>query len=234
MTATCIVLNGTSCSGKSSIAAVLQELWPRPLQVTGIDTFLASQSARFFASDGRVVAGFSWIPVTIDRRPAFDVEPGPLGLGMIKASHAYWGACAAAGLDQVIDDVWLVPDQPAGLQDALGAAACGSSGAQVDIHPGKGAMVSEVRAETGGPNRTPRSEIRPAVSSNRKKEPVLLLDLSTSMNWGAADEYGPEWPDPGSRRAIVIEALHGLVRVLEREDSEAAAEQASSSDERGA
>src|SRR5690349_23218860 len=26
------------------------------------------------------------------------------------------------------------------------------------------------------------------------------------MNWGAADEYGPEWPDPGSRRAIVIEA----------------------------
>jgi len=94
-------------------------------------------------------------------------------------------------------------------------------------------MVGEARAETGGPNRTPRSEIRPAVSANRKKEPVLLLDLSTSMNWGAADEYGPEWPDPGSRRAIVIEALHGLVRVLEREDSEAAAEQAGGSDELG-
>ena len=77
-------------------------------------------------------------------------------------------------------------------------------------------MVSEPTAETGGPNRTPRSEIRPAVSASRKKEPVLLLDLSTSMNWGAADEYGPEWPDPGSRRAIVIEALHGLVRVLEQ------------------
>jgi len=97
----------------------------------------------------------------------------------------------------------------------------------------EGTMVSEARAETGGPNRTPRSEIRPAVSSNRTKEPVLLLDLSTSMNWGAADEYGPEWPDPGSRRAIVIAALHGLVRVLEREDSEAAAEQASGSDELG-
>jgi chloramphenicol 3-O phosphotransferase len=122
MTATCIVLNGTSCSGKSSIAAVLQELWPRPLQVTGIDTFLASQSALFFASDGRVVAGFSWIPVTVDGQPAFNVVPGPLGLGMIKASHAYWAACAAAGLDQVIDDVWLVPGQPAGLQDALVAA----------------------------------------------------------------------------------------------------------------
>ena len=122
MTVTCIVLNGTSCSGKSSIAAALQELWPRPLQVTGIDTFLAAQSQRFFAAGGRVAAGFSWIPVTIDGQPAFGVVPGPLGLGMIKASHAYWAACAGAGLDQVIDDVWLVPDQPAGLQDALRAA----------------------------------------------------------------------------------------------------------------
>jgi chloramphenicol 3-O phosphotransferase len=122
MTATCIVLNGTSCSGKSSIAAALQELWPRPLQVTGIDTFLTAQSKRFFAIDGRVVAGFSWVPVTVDGQPAFGWVPGPLGLEMIKASHAYWAACAAAGLDQVIDDVWLVPDQPAGLQAALLAA----------------------------------------------------------------------------------------------------------------
>jgi chloramphenicol 3-O phosphotransferase len=122
MRAACIVLNGTSCSGKSSIAAALQELWPRPLQVTGIDTFLAAQSKRFFAIDGRVVAGFSWVPVTVDGQPAFRWVPGPLGLEMIKASHAYWAACAAAGLDQVIDDVWLVPDQPAGLQDALLAA----------------------------------------------------------------------------------------------------------------
>lgn len=119
MTATCIVLNGSSCSGKSSIAAALQAYWPRPLQVTGIDTFLASQSERFFASDGRVVDGFSWIPTTVDGKPAFDIVPGPLGRGMIKASHAYWAKCAEAGLDQVIDDVWLVPDQPAGLQHAL-------------------------------------------------------------------------------------------------------------------
>ena len=91
--------------------------------------------------------------------------------------------------------------------------------------------MNEARAETGGPNRTPRSEIHSVVSVNRNKEPVLLLDLSTSMNWGAADEYDPEWPDAGSRRAIVIEALHGLVRVLEHEDSEAADEQAGGDDE---
>jgi chloramphenicol 3-O-phosphotransferase len=81
MAATCIVLNGSSCSGKSSIAAVLQELWPRPLQVTGLDTFLAAQSERFFAIDGRVVDGFSWIPTTVSGQPALDVVPGPLGRG---------------------------------------------------------------------------------------------------------------------------------------------------------
>jgi len=99
--------------------------------------------------------------------------------------------------------------------------------------PDFGAAPQAARQETGGPNRTPRSEIGPAVSANRKKEPVLLLDLSTSMDWGAADEKGPDWPAPGSRRAIVIGALHGLVRALENEDSEAAAEQAEGSDERG-
>jgi hypothetical protein len=96
-----------------------------------------------------------------------------------------------------------------------------------------GPPQSAARQETGGPNRTPRSEIRPAVSANRTKEPVLLLDLSTSMDWGAADENSGDYPDPGSRRAIVIGALHGLVRALEAEDSEAAAEQAGGSDERG-
>src|SRR5260221_12750499 len=89
------------------------------------------------------------------------------------------------------------------------------------------------RQETGGPSRTPRSEIGPAVSANRKKEPVLLLDLSTSMDWSAADENGPDWPDQGSRRAIGIGALRGLVRALESEDTEAAAEQAGGSGERG-
>jgi hypothetical protein len=96
-----------------------------------------------------------------------------------------------------------------------------------------GAPQPAERQETGGPTRTPRSEIGPAVSANRNKEPVLLLDLSTSMDWSASDDNGPDWPDQGSRRAIVIGALSLLVRALETEDSEAAAEQAGGSDERG-
>ena len=87
--------------------------------------------------------------------------------------------------------------------------------------------------QTGGASRTPRSEIGPAVSANRKKEPILLLDLSTSMDWEAAPGE-PEWNgSTGGRRGIVIEALAGLVAALEDEDSEAAGEQAGGSDERG-
>src|SRR5260221_3049973 len=75
------------------------------------------------------------------------------------------------------------------------------------------------RQETGGPSRTPRSEIGPAVSANRKKEPVLLLDLSTSMDCSAADENGPGWPDQGSRRAIGNVPLLGLELALQSQDN---------------
>ena len=91
------------------------------------------------------------------------------------------------------------------------------------------------RTETGGPDRTPRSEITSVRKNNRKYEPVLLLDLSTSMDWGAADEDDDSqlYPSPQSRRAIVIAALPLLVKALAGEDSEAAAEQAGGSDDLG-
>ena len=93
------------------------------------------------------------------------------------------------------------------------------------------------RTETGGPNRTPREEITSVRKHNRKYEPVLLLDLSTSMDWSAENENDSngEWGQPGdaSRRKIVINALPLLVKALASEDSEAATEQAGGSDELG-
>ena len=91
------------------------------------------------------------------------------------------------------------------------------------------------RKETGGPDRTPRSEIVPAVAASRKKEPVLLLDLSGSMDWSAEDENDAngEWPSAASRRAIVIAALPLLVKALAGQDTEAAAEQADGGDDLG-
>lgn len=95
------------------------------------------------------------------------------------------------------------------------------------------------RTETGGDNRTPRSEIQPAVSAARKEavgaEPVLLLDLSTSMDWSAENEQDKtgEYPAPASRRSIVINALPLLVKALEDADAEAGKEQSGGDDEKG-
>lgn len=91
------------------------------------------------------------------------------------------------------------------------------------------------RTETGGPARTPRSEIVSVRKRNRKYEPVLLLDLSTSMDWGAEDETDDAqlYPSPMSRRAIVVGALPLLVKALAAQDSEAETEQAEGSDELG-
>ena len=60
------------------------------------------------ASGSSRTTGASWTGSAGSLRPSTDSLPSTL--------------CADAGLDQVIDDVWLVPDQPAGLQDALSAA----------------------------------------------------------------------------------------------------------------
>lgn len=99
--------------------------------------------------------------------------------------------------------------------------------------------MTEPRTETGGPTRTPRSEIQPLISAARREEvgvePVMLLDLSTSMDWEAAQGQ-PQWnptTKTGGRREIVIDALARFVRALEGLDTEAAKEQASGSDEKG-
>jgi chloramphenicol 3-O phosphotransferase len=116
---TCIVLNGASSSGKSSIAGELQRRWPGPLQVSGIDTFLACQSAAFFGL-GVVAPGFSWLPEpAADGSPAYRIEVGPTGSAVLQAAQAFWRACASLGLDQVIDDVWLTREQVSGLGSSL-------------------------------------------------------------------------------------------------------------------
>jgi hypothetical protein len=91
------------------------------------------------------------------------------------------------------------------------------------------------RQETGGPNRTPRSEIAPLRRRNKKYEPVLLLDLSTSMDWSTTDESdrSHDYPDVMSRRAVVTSALPVLITALAKEDSEAAEEQEGGSDDLG-
>lgn len=121
MTGRCIVLNGASSSGKSTIACALQEMWPgpNPLQVSGFDTFLSCQPREFYGIGGETAPGFSWRATTVDGRTAQQIVTGPLGAALIRAAQTYWRACAEEGFDQLIDDVWLSREQALGLKDTL-------------------------------------------------------------------------------------------------------------------
>jgi hypothetical protein len=72
----------------------------------------------------------------------------------------------------------------------------------------------------------PRVE-KPIVPAGQKREIIVLLDTSGSMEWEAADS------SPTTRWAVISEAMPLFVAALEAEDSQAAAEQASGSDEEG-
>jgi len=106
MSGTCIVLNGASSSGKTSIALALRDRWHGPLQVSGIDTFLPCQAKSFFGIagiSGRGAAlraqfgvdlteapGFTRVPTVVDGHEAFDIVPGPLGRGLQRAAQKFW------------------------------------------------------------------------------------------------------------------------------------------------
>lgn len=67
----------------------------------------------------------------------------------------------------------------------------------------------------------------PLVSKTREKEVVALIDESSSMNWEAAEGGGVD------RWTLVTEAMPLLIAALEGQDSQAKAEQAGGSDEKG-
>lgn len=67
----------------------------------------------------------------------------------------------------------------------------------------------------------------PIVPKGQKKEVIVLLDTSGSMEWEAADG------SPVTRWQVVSEAMPLFVAALEAQDSEAQAEQAGGSDEKG-
>lgn len=123
MPATLIVLNGASSSGKSSIARALQDLWPRPLLVTGIDTFIGgwpSKFTKFIAADGSPSEQSVGLHVVPGRGPApsWIFESGEQFNILMRLVHRAWALYSEGGIDQVVDHT-LFEEQL--RLDALGA-----------------------------------------------------------------------------------------------------------------
>jgi len=102
-----ILLNGTSSSGKTTIAQALQEVMETPYLHTGIDQFLIER-----LPERLIVYGDGTDPVTAEgwlavfRGGALShVHIGSLGLQWIKGMYRAIAALAADGLDVIVDDV---------------------------------------------------------------------------------------------------------------------------------
>lgn len=101
-----ILLNGTSSSGKSTLAQALQRALPDPWLVIGIDTLV-------FALPCRSLDPPLWSDVFRYVRPddssdgPFRIETGELGQRLVAGMHRAVEALAASGLDVIVDHVLL-------------------------------------------------------------------------------------------------------------------------------
>ncbi|HEV3268818.1 MAG TPA: hypothetical protein VGZ68_10495 [Acidimicrobiales bacterium] len=108
MSATMIVLNGASSAGKTSIARALQDLWPRPLLVTGIDSFLSGWPRTFLnfpGDDGTPAAPSVGLRVVrgLGPEPSWILESGEEFHKLMRLAHRTWATVRDAGIDQVVD-----------------------------------------------------------------------------------------------------------------------------------
>jgi chloramphenicol 3-O phosphotransferase len=101
-----ILLNGTSSSGKSTIAQALQKLMAEPYLHTGVDHFLRRlPESHIVYSDGHNPASAAgWLAVFEDHT-LVEVRIGSVGLRVITGMYHAIAAYAAAGNQTIVDDV---------------------------------------------------------------------------------------------------------------------------------
>lgn len=101
--ATVIVLNGTSSAGKTSLARAVQRLASAPILHVQMDAFLEMQPPRL----NNHPDGFVFRPVEKADPPEVSIETGPYGNRLMDGMRRSVAALADAGLDLIVDDVWL-------------------------------------------------------------------------------------------------------------------------------
>ncbi len=109
-----ILLNGTSSSGKTTLATMVQQIRPRPIQLMSLDQFRDGMAGRFrgfnSASGEPGDQGLNIVPIEHDGQLATDVRFGPYGRDVLRGMRRAIAAFARTGNDVIVDDVFLVED----------------------------------------------------------------------------------------------------------------------------
>ena len=114
--ATIVILNGTSSAGKSTLARAIQEAAARPFLHVPMDTFLGMQPPRLNNHPDAFV--FREVEGAVPREIA--IETGPFCEQLLDGMRRSIKGLADAGLDLVVDDVWLGRNEQSAYQALLG------------------------------------------------------------------------------------------------------------------
>lgn len=117
---TIVFLNGTSSSGKTTLALALQEILPEPYLHIALDQFRDGMPAKYRglnSPEGTPGAmGLNVVPVKSDEGVFTDIQFGSMGCRMLKGMRRAIACMARAGNNIIIDDIIMKDDF---LQDYL-------------------------------------------------------------------------------------------------------------------
>ena len=130
---TIILLNGSSSSGKTTLARAIQQLSPEPVQHIALDQFRDGMSGRYrgmnSAADEPGARGLNVVP----RDGMTALRFGDIGRLTLKGMRRAAAAFAATGIDVVVDDLLLEPDFLADYLDVFAGHDVIFTGVRCDL-----------------------------------------------------------------------------------------------------
>lgn len=109
-----IFLNGSSSSGKTTLALALQSILTEPFLHVALDQFRDGMPAAYRGLNSPPGtcghAGLNVVPMHRDGLSFTDIQFGPMGLTMLKGMRRAIAALAKAGNNVIIDDIIMRPE----------------------------------------------------------------------------------------------------------------------------